>query len=552
MKFLIPIFICISLFANAQTILQPNQIVYPNSSTGADKLFDGKTNTYWFPGWQGYPHKATIKFNKNVKINKLRVFDGTGRPTFTVKIKNETFVFKLDGYLSWIEIPVGNVETKELEISLTGPEGDKCIGELEIFGTVVDVIDPPVKPCDTVYIEKIKRDTIYLDKKDTIVPPPPPVPNTNDELFVGTNCFTWTPLSLLDTIGSVRAYISSQFIWTQLGLFVEPIFQSRTDDGKGLDTWLSECKRRGMDPVLCINQTPYWFNSGGSQDLDRAPVKPGLLRTNPQAYSDFASMLGQLAKRYGRTTWSNSQLRIDPTSRWTNDGPNVKKSGLNTLKWIEVWNEPDKWWKKDDGSGAWMEPEEYAAMLSISYDSIKFSDPTMKVAMAGLTSFDLDYLTRMDNWFKANRLDKKFPADAINVHQYATTQNWSEGIPVNESPEFQKVHRVVKFAKDRKLETWVSEFGYDTNPPSWVYAKPRNGKTSEQLQGEWIVETYKFLKLAGVDRAFVFTANDEGCAKSGGTFCSSGLLYGESAGANAYKPKPSYFQVLTLKALKGY
>lgn len=553
---LIVLLLTLNLYVFGQR-LYPDQIVYEAASTGADKLFDGNTGTYWFPGWKSYPHTIVLRWKSDVKISKIRIYDGTGKPTLTVKVGTNTPLnFKLEKYQVWVEQAIEPTTTREITVTLSGPEGDKCIGELEIIGEVVGGIDPKPEPCDTikVFVEKIVHDTIYITKvepKDSVIINPPQPPAGNSEYFAGTNCFTWTPLEKLDTIGSIRAYIASYFITAKGGLHVEPIFQSRTDDNKGLDTWMSNCRDRGIEPVLCINQTPSWFNAvGGSNDPDRAPCAVGFSRTDPNGYKWFAGFLGQVAKRYGSKKWDDSKLVVDPIVRWNGD-LQIKKSGLNQLKWIEVWNEPDKWWKKD-GSGSYMEPEEYAAMLSICYDSIKASDPNMMVVMAGLTTFDLVYLNRMDVWFKANRADGKFPSDVINLHQYASTPNFEFGVPVGESPDYLKLKDVVAFAKARGKFCWVSEFGYDSQAPSWVYAKPRDGKTSEQLQGEWMVETFRFMKNAGVDRAYVFTGNDESCAPTGGTFCSSGLLYGENLGTKTFQPKPAYFEFLKLKAEKGY
>ena len=104
--------------------------------------------------------------------------------------------------------------------------------------------------------------------------------------------------------------------------------------------------------------------------------------------------------------------------------------------------------------------------------------------------------------------------------------------------------RILLEAKDRKKLFWVTEFGYDTRPPSWMHVVSINGQSDEVTQGNYIVSSYKAYLAAGVDAAFLFTANDEYGAKNGGLYQNSGLLYGEGEQGEEYKPKESYNIVL--------
>lgn len=378
-------------------------------------------------------------------------------------------------------------------------------------------------------------------------------PPTKDTLTaldkIGICAFTWTPLAPLDTFRQVRVFVSTNFIYSERGLFVEPIKQSRTEDGKGLDTWLSNCQKRGITPTICVNQSPSFY---GHSDPDHPPVFTGKDRTSPESYKEFAQVFGQLARRYGSVKHDTKTLRVDTVSRWTNDPQNKRLSGLNLPLILEVWNEPDKWWKR--GTDVYITPQEYGAMLSACYDSIKAADAKILVAMAGLTNFDLDYLNAMDTYFKEKR-GGVWPCDIINVHHYSNnanrygehppTWNMSGGVPPELDKDFSRVKDVVKFAKDRKKLLWVTEFGFDTRPPSWMHVVSINGQSDEVTQGNYIVSSYNAYLSAGVDAAFLFTANDEYGAKNGGLYQNSGLLYGEGEQGKEYTPKESYW--ITLK-----
>lgn len=413
--------------------------------------------------------------------------------------------------------------------------------------------------------------------------PPIVSPDTTYSAKVGINAFTWTPLQMLDTFKQVRLYISTSFICTEKGLFVEPIYRSRSDIGDGLDSYLKEAQRRGISVTLCINQSPEWMQGGtaalsnappqsylydrtssrgisirkSGSDLDHPPVRPGADRTKPESYAVFAGVLEQLAARYGKNKVPDTFLKVDSSPRWNNDPPNQRLSGLGISKLtIEVWNEPDKWWRKGDGTGVYMEPNEYGAMLKICYDKIKAVDPSIQVAMAGLTDFDMAYLNAMDAYFKQTN-GGMWPCDVINVHHYSNEGNikgkhpptWivDRACSVTKDNAFPAIAEVVKFAKDRGKKVWCSEFGYDTRSPSWMHPTPVQGKSGEQLQAEYLVEAYRLYILAGVDAAFAFNANDELGANNGGLYQSSGILYGESH-PQKFSPKQSYFDIIkTLK-----
>lgn len=401
-----------------------------------------------------------------------------------------------------------------------------------------------------------QTDPIPVDPGDNI----PPDPNTNIQLGikVGVNSFPWFPLRLLQSIGMRfhRCYISSGWIWQPGGLAVQPMHQAETSETHGIDDLLTRAKSMGIETVLCVHQTPEWFRPTGRDDgnNDFAPVKAGTNRSDPKSYADYAEFLFQLAARYGKIPYSDSVMRIDTTPRWNGDIINTKDSGMDLLRYIEVWNEPDKWWKKGTADKeAYFDPEETAAMLSACYDGhegtlgkhagIKTADPDMQVIMPGITDFDIEYMKRMGAWFSANRKDKKWPCDIINVHHYSNIGNKSGQLPAQwvesgaclpkHDKAFDGINGVMGISKQQNKPLWVTEFGADKKAPSMMHAKAISGGSDEQFQAEIIVETIKAYSEAGVDACFVFNAPDENSGADGGQFETCGIFSSEQSG---YKP----------------
>jgi len=400
-----------------------------------------------------------------------------------------------------------------------------------------------------VELEVIGTDPVIID------PPPPPVPTAGFK--VGVNGFPWLPHRLLDSIGIkwVRCYMASGWAWRPGGLFIQPLFQAETEEAHGMDDYLTKAKSLGVNVLLCSHQCPEWVRNTGRGDgnNDFAPIPKGAKRDDPASYKDYASFLFQIAARYGRVKHADSVLRVDTTSRWNGDIPNVKKSGLDLLKYLEPWNEPDKFWVK--GTEAYFEPEETAAMMSACYDGhegrlgagvgIKTADPSMVVVMPGLSDYATEYETKMTTWFSANRTDKSWPCDIMNWHHYSNIGNKAGQYPAQwkdsgaclpkDDANFDTVLDRVRRSKDIGKKVWITEFGADRNAPSMMHSKGV-GKTDAAFQAEIIIESIKAYKAAGVDAVFIFNGCDENSGADGGQFESSGIFTSQ---ADGYKPTPA-------------
>lgn len=389
--------------------------------------------------------------------------------------------------------------------------------------------------------------------KDTTptTPPVPPVDTANRIAGIGINTLPWVPLEKLTMFSTVRLYVASGWIWRPGGLFVQPMYQAETEYAHGIDDYLYRAKALGIDVLPCVNQTPDWHNgySQGIGSNDYPPIKPGADRKDPKSYADYAEFWYQFVCRYGSKVHPDADLRVDVTPRWNNDVRNVKKSGLNLIKAVEVNNEVGRWWDKGtDKDAAYMHPEEFAAMMAAVYQACKRADPNIKVIMGGTTNFELPYIKAMKAKF--DQLGVPFQSDAINIHHYSslfnekgkhppTWKNSSACLP-SEDKDFSTIYEVVAYGKSLGLQTWVTEFGCDSKKESWMHIDgSRMGMSNEDAQGKLLVENYKAYFAAGVTRCYAFMAADEP-GSNGGLWQTSGLLRNKS---NGWQEKPAWYAV---------
>ena len=369
---------------------------------------------------------------------------------------------------------------------------------------------------------------------DTTVVVPPVDTTRSGEFILGVNTNIWQPKEQQSRLMGTRLYMPIGWAWTESGFYGQPLKQGQKQF-LGLDDYLSYMKSKGVDVVLCLMQSPDFLNghTQGINTNDFPPIRPGADKNDPKSYAEIASIYSAFAKRYGSKVWPKNSYKIDPAlPRWNGDERQVEKSGLNLVKTIEVGNEPGRWWSPEQMLNA----EQYAAMLLTCYDSIKAGDPNMGVVMAGTTNYELPYVKGMNDWFK--RKGRAFPSIAVNIHHYQSSgnlpgvhpPNWpvNSGVNWDQDKDFVTASQVVTFARSIGLESWISEYGFDSQPGSQVYPAYLNGKTAEETQAEWLVSTTLEYKRIGFSRAYLFTMADEPAPS--GTFTSSGLLRGEPLG----------------------
>lgn len=531
------------IFLSAQNKLDYKINIINGLDTDLQTLKDGNINTGWFPGWnQGdYPVRALIKFNNPVYLSRIRVFDWVGKPNFRVYSGDKKIIDKtLSLYGSFQDWAVTTDLISEIIIQITDIQGDRPITEIECYGSTKKP-DPEPTPLKSYY---------------------------GDASKIGVNGFHWVPIELNPT-ANLRMYQMSQWTWTMNGIMVEPTFEA---DGM-YDSYLSDAKKNNKEIIFCINKIPKWFGVQiGDNWADQRFHLYGKNSTDPLSYIEFAEYAWQIVARYGSKTYPSNLLKVNKNPRWNNDQINVEKSGLNLIRYIEFENEADRPWNSPLYQYT---PYELAAMMSALWDGhegsmgkyvgIKSADPNVKLVLPGLSNINLWYLGEMNKWFKANRKDKRFCADVINVHHYSNSKNPWPGYLVDLTgrgvrPDFDHLDIRLKELKqfvndniDSTLPIWFSEFGYDTYLPATFlsqYPELYLDYTSEQLQGQWLLRTYLISLASGMDKIFMFNLCDEDSFDKGYCFGSSGLLSSEST---SYKRKLSWYDIdWLMKELNGF
>jgi hypothetical protein len=366
---------------------------------------------------------------------------------------------------------------------------------------------------------------------------------------INANSFPWVPSNLV-FYDIERWYLNMNWMNRETGFWFDPIYQA-----VDLDPKLKERKQLGKQVILTINQTPEWRlkRAGVPETLEHwTEVKLGKWNkdgTNPLNWTNEAQDFFKIAARYGRKSWPVDRLGVDTQERW--GVKNKALSGLDLVRFIEPGNEDRAWWRPDNTS---LNPEEFAAYCSAVYDGhegkipfagIKTADPTMLMVMPGLPNLDFDCIARMDNWFKANRADKQFACDIINVHHYCNagntfenlTSQWTQGCSPEQDEVRIKLQKIVSYLNKK---VWWSEFGYNTvNVNTTQGLVPFANKTTEQIQNEWLKRSYLEGILAGVDNMFMFETLDEFNITNGGMWVSCGMVTSQYDG-EPFRPKKSW------------
>lgn len=369
---------------------------------------------------------------------------------------------------------------------------------------------------------------------------PMPLSSVTMDKFIGANGFHEDNYKDMASIGFLRAYCNTD--WFTGDNINDLLIFENSRGGWYFDEAFQKIKDAGVSINIVMQECPIGLRTNKDGSSDKPLNSPTDNTTTPSSYSGFAKALYQMAARYGRTIVANELLRVPD---------NQKKSGLNLVEYIEVWNEPDKGWM---GPVAYFQPEEYAAMLSICYDKIKEADPTMKVSMGGLATLGLDYLKRMVAWVNKNRPDKRFPADVVNMHIYAfnnkivfgETWPWFGPAETPEDAGFKtKSKELVDYCKINipDAEIWISEFGWDTNPNSVLCPKKMDGLTANEIQGRWLIRAYLEFAAAGIDRAQMFALYDPSQNYIDTWFGTSGLC----DRTLKFEKKTSWYYTHTLK-----
>jgi hypothetical protein len=400
--------------------------------------------------------------------------------------------------------------------------------------------------------------------------------------LLGINAFEWDVLQNPDTpaiadriyepkfnlikgFGGIRHYLDWEKLENTEGNYT---FNPTNRGGWNYDVLYERCKAENIEILVCIKNSPDWLYNTYPVDqrgADNIPAPYKSNRLNPKSYIAHARAAFQFAARYGANKNIDSSLvKVNTKQRWTGDGINEVKIGLNYIKYIECGNEPDKWWLGDRAKHT---GSEYAANLSAFYDGhkgklgknvgVKTADPNMVVVMGGLGRPDIKFVQEMVEWCKKNRgyradgsIDLCF--DVLNYHLYSNDNTGWFGKFINKkrgvAPELTNqgaiANSFVDFAETlgKSFEVWVTESGYDLNESSVQRAIPIVDKSALVTQADWMLRSTLLYARHGIDRALYYQLYDNN--PTGGIFGSSGFVEGTKR-----RPVADYF--LQVKKLMG-
>jgi hypothetical protein len=493
-------------FGSGQTIGGPMAQLQDNDTLTSIQEGYGQllnTSNYWIP---------LTNTTSGVTFTDIKLYSYTGSGATPVNIYAwnngvETLLASFTGgkYKAWIDYPIKNVLATRLHIVYT-IGGSLWPTEMRLYGG---------------YTSK----AISYSKPPTIA--------FNDEL--GVNSFWWSVLNANSpsTIINLPAFTST---FTGIRMYcdwqtVEPntkglnTFAPSHSGSWNIDTALYTLKKNGIITLFDIKtQAPWmqstWPNGGNGENIPVMYINyPNI--ASPSAYKEQARTAFQIAARYGATKVPLSMLTIDKTTQWTGDKPNVARTGLNTLSYIECDNERDKWWK---GLNAFQNGYQYAANLSAFYDGdlgklgtgygVKTADPNMKVVYAGTADVTPNGFLAAIQWCKDNR-GGKLAWNVFNVHDYAGRVNPEAGL-VNLLP-------LIKIAQQYNMPIWLTETGYDQQSGSPDQAPAIGSKTTPIVQADWILRTVLWAARNGISRTFIYQDYD-GNPGNPTVYATSGIL----------------------------
>ncbi|MGI4020594.1 MAG: hypothetical protein ACRYFA_03745 [Janthinobacterium lividum] len=368
----------------------------------------------------------------------------------------------------------------------------------------------------------------------------------------------------IKSFSSFRHYMDWEKLEATPGVYT---FNPTTKGGWNYDAIYERCKKENITVLACLKTCPDWLVNTYPQnerDAENVPAPYGSDLENPASYILQAKAAFQFTARYGSNTKIDTSLvKVNQKPRWPNDQNNLKKTGLDLVKYIECDNERDKTWK---GKKAYQTPQQYAANLSAFYDGhkgklgknvgVKTADPNMQVVMGGLASPDVNYVQEMINWCKRNRgykadgsVDLCF--DVINYHFYANNDagrlaiKQKRGIAPELSEAGTKADEFVKLAHqyNKNMQVWVTETGYDINSASPQSAMVIGDKTVEATQADWILRTSLLYARHQISKVFFYMLDDVN-KQSPVQYSSSGLAQG-------LVPRQSAYYLLQTKNLMG-
>ena len=277
-----------------------------------------------------------------------------------------------------------------------------------------------------------------------------------------------------------------------------------------------------------LNYLPYVF-----QTPDWATTAPpghnNSLGFPPVDFNDYGTAIFQIVARYGSKQHPADKLLTDD-----------KVSGMDLLRVIELWNEPNL---NAEAWGPWVGPiEDYFEIFRIGAEAAKKADPNILVTSCGWAGIHLeDNIEQMETYLYS---DGKTPvnfADILNVHFYSgkadpeistVDYNVERGADPDPGDKTYEDHlrELVSWwhrVKPGNKPIWLTETGYDVDGPIGL---------DERYQAAKLPRVAMIAFAAGIDKVFIYRER----GSHGTQHAGAGFLRNDNS------IRPSWFSYSTL------
>ncbi len=289
---------------------------------------------------------------------------------------------------------------------------------------------------------------------------------------------------------------------------------------QNLDHIFETYHEAGLGVLSYMFLTPDWASSAPADAADKMR-----LSFPPKDLSLYGEFCFQTAARYGSRKHSSDVLLTED-----------KRSGLNLVKYYEMWNEPNLNPSPKASWGGWAAPmDTYYEMMRFGAEAVKRADPDAVVTSAGYAGMTTEIVDRLRTY---QYPDGKRPLDfveVINVHFYSgheppETCKTDGNADITGRTTFPENLRELVEWRDRhapSMPIWMTETGYDSEGPFG---------TTEAIQAARLPRVVMLCLANGIEKVFVY--RESGSTPS--RHACSGVLRDDSS------RKPSWYTLGTL------
>lgn len=290
------------------------------------------------------------------------------------------------------------------------------------------------------------------------------IPNT-DVYPYGTNTFLdkevefWKKERTMQMIQQAGIkWIKQIFAWNEIefrkGYFTDD--KNKKSGWQKFDEIVDLAQKYGVQIVARIDQTPGWANPAGNS--------PG---GHPANYQDYADFLKAFVTHY-----------------------------KGKVQYITVWNEPNLEREWDPGKKA--NPAQYVDMLKLAYQTVKATDPNVKVMAAPLAIT----LEEDANLSELKYLDAMYKAGAKDFFDIMPANAYGLEFPPDAAPDpkvlnyrrVELLHNIMVQNGDTNKAVWFNEYGWNASPQSIPAAQLTWRRVTEQQQADWTVQGIDYAK----------------------------------------------------------